>query len=465
MKTISDSPPGRQGPLKSMTEMKATKKRFRAALAVIIAVASHAFAGEEKQEPFPDLRLSGSLRLRYEHQSNYNIKRYGIGKSDDFLLTRLRLNFDLMLREGFHAFAQLQDAHFFFSDLSRHDFPKSCPYENRLDLRQAYLEHKKLWGGPFGLKIGRQAINYGDNRIWGPGDWGNAGRYTWDAAKLYYHTDFIHIDAIAAERVLYDPITFDGSHYPYEVFGLYGRLPRNKAASVDLFWVLKRDAHHNVKGESGTDDLNRHTVGAHATGEFGKTEFGGFDYAATGAYQFGNHGKDDALLGEVGYTFKRRLNPRVYGAYTYASGDSDPTDGDNETFDAVNGARANYYGRMNLFYLKNLVDYQCGCSVEPAENMKVSVDYHLVGLARSKDAWYYAAPHRRDNTGASGRNLGQEIDVIVKWQVPLNTSIKKAIKKFELMAGYAYFVPGSFIERTGPAGDANWGFLQAAAWF
>jgi len=33
------------------------------------------------------------------------------------------------------------------------------------------------------------------------------------------------------------------------------------------------------------------------------------------------------------------------------------------------------------------------------------------------------------------------------------------------MAGYAYFMPGSFIERTGPAGDANWGFVQATAWF
>ena len=157
------------------------------ALAIVTVAASYSFAGEEKQEPFPDLRLSGSLRLRYERQSNYNIKRYGIGQSDDFLLTRLRLNFDLMLREDLHAFAQLQDAHFFFSNLSRHDFPKSCPYENRLDLRQAYIEHKKLWDSPFGLKLGRQAINYGDNRIWGPGDsTGSIGVVTLNLNRIGY---------------------------------------------------------------------------------------------------------------------------------------------------------------------------------------------------------------------------------------------------------------------------------------
>ena len=122
--------------------MTIKKNWFYVAISVVTVAASHSFAAEEEQEPFPDLRLSGSLRLRYEHQDNYNIKRYGIGQKDDFLLTRLRLNFDLMLREDFHAFAQLQDARLHYSDLSRHDFPKSCPYENRLDLRQAYIEHK-----------------------------------------------------------------------------------------------------------------------------------------------------------------------------------------------------------------------------------------------------------------------------------------------------------------------------------
>jgi len=428
-------------------------------------------SGEAPQQSFPDVLFSGNLRLRYEHKDNFNIKRYGIDSSDDFLLTRLRLNADLLLREDFHAFAQLQDSRIFFGDLNRHDFDRKCPHENRIDLRQAYIEHKSLGGGPFGLKLGRQAISYGDNRIWGPGNWGNAGRYTWDAAKLYYYTDFVHLDAIAGEHIFYDATKFDGYHYDYQVYGLYAQLPRTKAANFDLFYVLKRDHHDHTAGESGISDLKRHTVGTYVKGKFGETDAGTFDYNGTAAYQFGDHGKDTvkayAAVGEMGYTFKRRFTPRLYAACSYASGDSDPDDGDNGTFDGVNGAVDKLYGRINFFSFKNLIDYQCGLSINPSKKSKLSVDYHLFQLARSKDAWYWSncKNQLRDNTGASGRSLGQEVDFIAKWQVPLSPSMKKTIKKLELLAGYSYFIPGRFVENKGSGGDANWAFLQMALFF
>jgi len=43
------------------------------------------------------------------------------------------------------------------------------------------LEWRKTGSSPFGFKAGRQQINYRDNRVFGPGQWGNVGRYTWDA--------------------------------------------------------------------------------------------------------------------------------------------------------------------------------------------------------------------------------------------------------------------------------------------
>ncbi len=35
-----------------------------------------------------------------------------------------------------------------------------------------------------GLKAGRQSVSYADNRVFGPGNWGNVGRYWWDVVKL-----------------------------------------------------------------------------------------------------------------------------------------------------------------------------------------------------------------------------------------------------------------------------------------
>ncbi|HUW34972.1 MAG TPA: alginate export family protein [Planctomycetota bacterium] len=421
-------------------------------------------AGEEPQPgEFPRLNFSGSVRFRYEGLDNYSIRKYGLDEEDSIFLTRLRLAGELLLKKNVRAFVEIQDARFFSEELKLDDFPSSCPYENRLDLRQGFIEAKHLWEEPWGFKIGRQAISYADGRIWGPGDWGNTGRYLWDGGKLYYHTDAIQLDAIAAERVLPNALKFDGNHYTYQAYGLYANLPQLKPLTLNLFYAFKRDAHETTKGESGTGDVNRHTVGAYAKGEFGD----GFDASGTVACQFGTEGKDDVraygCTGQLGYQFEVPLRPRIYGAYTYASGDSNPTDGKNQTFDGVFGAVDQYYGRMNFLAWMNLIDYQLGASIRPVNKLQLSADYHVFALAQKKDAWYYCncKPQRRDKTGAAGDNIGQEIDLVAKYDVPMgNSPIASAIKKIELMAGYSYFVPGDFVKATGSAGDANWMFFQ-----
>jgi len=377
------------------------------ALSVCLATLSHVVAGEQPQPgEFPRLSFSGSIRARYEYLDNFTIRRYAVDEDDNILLTRLRLGADLLLRPNFRFYAELQDNRFFSEDFDVYDFPSACPYENRLDLRQGFMEAKHLWEGPWGFKIGRQAISYADNRIWGPGDWGNTGRYLWDAAKVYYYTDAIQLDAIAGERVLPNALKFDGNHYPYQAYGLYARLPGLKPLTLEPFWVFKHDGNDTCKGESGVGDLNRHTLGAYAKDEFGN----GFDASGTAAYQFGNEGKDDVhaygCTGQLGYQFEVPLRPRFYAAYSYASGDSNPTDGKNQTFDGVFGAVDQYYGRMNLLAWMNLVDYQLGASIIPVNKMQLSADYHIFALAEEKDAWYYSngKAQRRDKTGAAGQN-------------------------------------------------------------
>ena len=433
-------------------------------LVMYTVIPNSLIAGEEPQPgEFPRLNFSGSVRLRYEGLDNFEIRKYGIDDEDNLLLTRLRLSSELLLKKNVRAFVELQDARFWSEKLNLNDFPPACPYENRLDLRQAFLETKYLWDSPWGFKLGRQAISYADNRIWGPGDWGNTGRYLWDGAKFYYYTDAIMLDAIAAERVLPNALKFDGSHYPYQAYGLYASLPGLKPLTLQPFWVFKHDENDTYKGESGTGDLNRQTLGAYAKDEFGN----GFDASGTVAYQFGNEGQDDVhaygYTGQLGYQFEVPLRPRPYVAYSYASGDSNPTDGKNQTFDGVFGAVDQYYGRMNLLAWMNLIDYQIGASIIPVNKMQLSADYHILALAQEKDAWYYSncKAQRRDKTGAAGNDIGQEIDLIAKYDVPLGGSrLAKAIKKLELMAGYGYFLPGSFVESTGNAGDAHWLFIQ-----
>ena len=115
-----------------------------------------------------------------------------------------------------------------------------------------------------------------------------------------------------------------------------------------------------------------------------------------------------------------------------------------------------FYGRMNLVSWMNLEDYQLSFSVKPAKTVKVSLDYHFLRLASGRDSWYWCNGRsmRRDPTGSAGQALGQEIDLLIKWQITRN---------LELFAGYAHFFPCEFVRRTPGSDDhADWLFVQLA---
>ena len=398
------------------------------------------------------LDLGGNLRYRYESFDNYNIKTYGTEKSDKALLTRVRLNVAYRLPYQIKFFAQLQDARYFLSSLDIDDFGPSCPYLNFLDLRQAFMQMKQIGGTPMGFKFGRQTIHYGDNRIFGPGDWGNVGRYTWDAGKILIQTQSVEVDVFGAQRILYLKDAFDDEHYPYKVYAAYGRIksiPKNK---LDFFYIVKYDSDKTTQGQSGLGKLLVNTAGF-----YGKGKWARLDYASTFAYQFGDHGTDNinafGFNVEAGYTPFDFWTPRLALSLSYASGTKNPSDGTYGTFDGVFGAIDKYYGRMNLFSWMNLIDMEVSGSVKPMKGMKLSLAYHHFNLAQAKDAWYYCTGKkmRWDPTGASGTDLGDEIDLIWKYEFH---------PRLIFMAGCSAFFPGHFIEATGPAGNAYWAFGQ-----
>jgi hypothetical protein len=419
-----------------------------------------------KDVPLGPFRLDvgGSVRFRYEYQNDFNLQRYADDRpgfrSDHFLLRRERLNFNLRMGEDARVFVQLQDAYAHGSNFGKDDFILGCPYWNPFDLRQAYLEWRRIGGTPFGIKIGRQAIYYGDNRIWGPGNWGNVGRYTWDAVKLIADTELAEIHGIFANRIDYDPHSFDEHDNNLDAFGIYAMV-KCLPCDLDLFWVGKRTRPHLLANAKGTTlELDTHTVGFrvdHTFGKQGRWDTGGTLARTFGEQRTGSGPEFDVeaygLNARLGYTFDLPWQPRLGIEYSMATGDPNAAGGDFETFDGVFGAIDKMYGRMNLFAWKNLQDYQLSLSAKPSKKLKVGLDWHLFRLDEDKDAWYYCncRPQRRDPTGESGSRLGQEIDLLAtyNWSTHL-----------QLMAGYAHFFPGSFIERTGESPDADWLFFQ-----
>jgi hypothetical protein len=398
------------------------------------------------------LDIGFNLRARYEYLDNFSILHYGTCADDVFLL-RTRLSFDYRFSEQAHTFLEFQDARYWLSDLALSDFGRSSSYYDEFDLRQAYLEWKRIGDSSFGVKLGRQILLYGDRRVFAPAEWGNVGNYWWDGATLYYDTDALQVNVIYAQRVLSEPKDWNFDHWPYHVGAAYARI-KQLPVTLDAFFVVKNDWSGNVRGESGAGNETRHTFGLFSERPAGN----GWDYGFFAAGQLGEYGRDDirafAVIARGGYTFKPAWKPRVGFELNYASGDRDPHDGVNGTFDGIFGAMDIPYGWMNVVSWKNLEDYVLNFSVQPAKSLKLGVDYHYFRLAQARDDWYWVngKPERRDPTGQAGQDLGHELDVILRWRVN---------KELELLVGYAHFFAGEFVRNTpGSQQDTDWTFAQ-----
>jgi len=398
----------------------------------------------------------GQLRLRYEYYDNYTILGYQPGNSDQLLLERIRLDFSVLFWNRPKLFLQLQDAHAFLTKISDENFPKSNPLEDTLDIRQLYIEWSHIAGTPLGLKIGRQQISYGDQRVFGPGNFGNTGRYAWDAGMLKIDTEWIGTDLWIGKYLRYKTDLWPNP--PVEdflTFVCYAWF-KNLPFQLDVFYVLKYDYSGKISGEKGKGNLLSHSIGLQTEGKLFDVIKGGATFVA----QTGKYGQDKiSALGanaKIGLIIPVPSTPELTAQITWGSGDSNPGDGIHETFDGVFGGRDIYfYGYLSLFFWPNLKDIEFDFSIKPHKTISIFIQYHLFYLDQPKDAWYTTGIKisRIDKNGASGTNLGCETDLRIVWTL---------WKHLEIMAGFGLFQPGGFVRVTGEAKPASWTFLQGA---
>jgi len=401
------------------------------------------------------LDLGGQARLRYEYDDGFTLKGYEPGGHDVLLLQRVRLDVDVRLPQRIRMFFQVQDAHAFLTRYGDDDFPKSNPLEDTFDLRQAYLEWLGIRGSPIGFRVGRQQISYGDQRFFGPGNWGNTGRYAWDAAMLKLETSAVSLDCWVGRYLQYKSSDWPNraieDFFTAVGYAHFQKLPFR----LDVFYVYKEDSSGAVQGETGsTGNIQTHSVGFQAEGD----ALGFFHAGASFAGQGGQWAKDTVRAfganAKLGAKMPLPWSPEITAQYTWGSGDRDPNDGVHGTFDGVFGGRDIYfYGYLNLFFWANLRDAELNLSFKPHPSITAFVAYHHFELDQEKDAWYTTGlkPFRRDSSGQAGTQLGDEIDLRLVWAIGHH---------LELSAGYGRLVPGNFVRRTGPSGPANWSFCQ-----
>ena len=358
-----------------------------------------------------------------------------------------------------------------------------------VDLHQAYVtlgNHKEF---PVSVKVGRQELSYGDERLVGGFAWNNIGR-VFDGAKMRWQNAWFGMDAFATRLVVPDDNNFNLSN-EYEHFsGVYintKKIPKNWTE----FYVLARNvspdaaflkAPATTPAPFNTSARDIYTVGARFRSA--TNEWGNFDYTVEAAGQFGNWkrpatgarpGERDehqafAFSANLGYTFDDVSGkPRLALEYAFASGDSDLNDGTHETFDNLYPTNHKFYGYMDLVSWQNIHDVRAICSIKPHPKVSLAVEGHAFWLADTNDRFYNVGAVPRAGSGASGLadsgtgyGINPSYDSFLGTEVDLVCGvILSRFMNFE--AGYAHFFSGPYISeslRNVGSSDADWLYGQ-----
>lgn len=428
--------------------------------------------------------LGVAARVRYEVHDGFGIagkggpaadfKDTGADVQNNYLLYRIRPHVGYN-SEWFSAYVEGRHSG------EENDERKPNPEVDDFDLHQAYVtigNHKEF---PLSLKIGRQELVYGDERLIGPSAFNNVGR-TFDAAKLRWQNAWFGVDFFASRVVLIDNHNFNMSN-DYEYFsGAYFSSKLIPKQTTEWYF-LARNASANATSYPATTTQvvgsarDIYTVGFRVKSNPG--ELHGWDYTGEVMGQFGHYNdparpvglnsleqRAYAFVAGGGYTFTDVLyTPRVGLEYDFGSGDHNPNDNKHETFDNLFPTNHKFYGFMDFVSLQNIHDVSVNSSIKPLPRLAMTANYHSFFLADTHDNFYTVTGARRGGIGATpgtgyGINpnydsyVGSELDLITTYNINPQTV-------FEV--GFGHFFTGKYIDQSLSAvgtKDANWVYVS-----
>lgn len=382
------------------------------------------------------LRFSGELRFR----AAASLGDFYRDSYDPYLLTRLRLNMLITPVSWLKFNFQAQDAHVIGAGSTGSLPPLQ---QDSMDLRIVYVELGDMQKKPFALRVGRQELAFGEERLIGPADWLDTPR-SFDGARASFHAAGIRLDAFAASVVKIRDGQFNENTPGNNIYGVYADLPSIvPRTDVQPYFFWRRQS--GLTTETGQPGIsNFGTVGVRWVGKLPHNN----DYDFEMAKQDGSLGTDTiaAWAGHwrAGHTFaKARLTPRLFVEYNYATGDHKLGDGTRGTFDQLFPSAHDMYGLTDQVGWKNIRHIRGGLEIKPDPKWMVSGKYSSYWLADAHDALYNAASIvvAKSPSGAAGTYVGQELEFVAVYKYNTRTTFS---------GGFGHLFPGSFLTATTP---------------
>jgi hypothetical protein len=368
-------------------------------------------------------------------------------RQDFYYLHRIRVHVGLNPLPWLQLFIQPQNTEVFDRQP-----PIPSSQADRFDFHQAYIELSGTRERKWGLRVGRQEINFGQQRLVGSANWGNVSR-SYDALRFFREDRGTRLEWFASTVVQTDRSRLDAFTKDVQLHGFHVStnrvFPRGRLESYLLWKVQPREA--SETGQIGRTSF--WTAGVRGDGPLPRR----FDYTFETALQAGKSGDDDhrAWAGYyiVGYKLTPgQLSPRLFVNYSYATGDSQQGDGQHGTFDMLFPTNHAYYGWANRHAWRNLQEVAGGMVWRPTARWVINLEYHTFWLATRQDAFYeFSGRPLVRNPGASSAKTDQEVDAY---------AVFNASPRVQFVIGVGHVIPGPFLKESTPGHSATVPYLQ-----
>ena len=315
---------------------------------------------------YADVKVSGGeLRLRGIMVDNSDGVAGALNRDGGFFEQRTRLNVDATADDA-KVFVQVQDSRMWGAETST---VSTGTEDEAIDISQAYFDLSNVANKPISLRIGRQAMAYGEHRLIGSLEWSNNAR-RFDAIKLTYKHSAADIDVFTSK------ISDSGADWGNDVNlnGIYAQLKNvPQVSNLDLYLLHKVD---------GSVEANFYTLGARVKGDV--KDFN-VDYNAELAIQTGDAtssaDKDaNAYAIRVGYTIPNILGGLRLGVeYDAATGQDSSTD--STAFDNLYPTNHYLYGFTDDVNWTNTNSWAVSASLTPIDKLKLAIEYWNYTLA------------------------------------------------------------------------------------
>jgi hypothetical protein len=389
------------------------------------------------------LRVRGEWRGRLE---GFDGAAFTPDREDLYWLNRFRFNVGVTPLRHLAFQTQVQDARVARKQIG----PTGAPFRAPFDLRLAYADIGAA-NAPATLRLGRQELAFGEQRLVGHVSWLNAAR-VFDGGRVTLRRPGLTVDGFATAVVQTAVDAFDRPQRGNRFLGAYAattRLIPRSSLEPYVFWRRDRD----VRSESGAlGTLSQTTIGVRWAGTAGS----GFDYGVETAVQTGSAGSDDIRAWASHHQIRTpaRGGLRWIGEYNVASGDRDPADGRRETFDQLYPTPHDKYGLADQIGWRNVHHLRAGVELGRWRTLPITANYHSWWLVEPRDGAYAAggALVARLPAGAPDRHIGQEVDV----------QVSRAITpQLQVAAGYAHLFTGAFLDAATPGASYSHPYVMA----